>query len=81
MRFTPLSTGDPLLLTFDHASWHLGVPAPKVRQLVQAGELPAVRIGGRVLIRRADLEAWVARLVPDATHRAVKATDPTGVGA
>jgi excisionase family DNA binding protein len=65
MAFSPTSIADPLLLTPDHAAWHLGVPSATVLRLLRTGEVPAVRIGSRWLIRRADLEGWVARLVPE----------------
>lgn len=31
-------------------------------QMIRTGEVPAVMVGGRIRIRRADLEAWVASL-------------------
>ena len=33
----------------------------RVRQLVAAGELPAVRVGGRIRVPRAAFDAWLAR--------------------
>jgi len=66
MPYTPPTGGDPLLLTLDHASWHLGAP---VGPAIEAGELPVVRLRGRLFVRRVDLEAWVSRLVPEAAVR------------
>lgn len=42
------------------AAVHLGVSPSTVRRLTAAGDLRAVRIGGRVLYRYADLDAYLA---------------------
>jgi excisionase family DNA binding protein len=49
----------PLRSVRDAASL-LGVSPKTVRRLIARGDLEAVRIGSRVLIREADLKAFVA---------------------
>jgi excisionase family DNA binding protein len=56
---------EPLLcVSLDAAGARLGVSGRTVRRLVDAGELPAVRIGGSPRVRLDDLSAYVAGLVP-----------------
>lgn len=42
------------------AAAHLAVSPSTVRRLIAAGELPAVRIGGRVVLRFEDLDQYLA---------------------
>lgn len=61
-----------LLLSLDDAAKQLGgVSAPTVRRMIEAGELPAVRVRGRLTVPMASLHAWVAaniqiRIIPSA---------------
>ncbi len=55
------------LLTAKEAAARLGIPAPRVYEMVRRGELPAKRFGDgdpkrrTVRISSADLRAWIAR--------------------
>lgn len=49
----------PMLLRIPEVAAELGLGRSSVYQLIQAGELPVVRIGRAVRVSRADLEAWV----------------------
>lgn len=50
----------PLAYSYEDAARLLRCSARKVRRLVTDGELTAVRLGGLVRIRRADLNAYLA---------------------
>jgi excisionase family DNA binding protein len=52
---------DDVLLTTQQAAEALGVTVARVRQLAQAGTLPATRIGRDWVIRRADVAIAAAR--------------------
>jgi excisionase family DNA binding protein len=52
---------EKLTYTVNEAALALGIGRTKLYELVQAGELPLVKIGARSLIRRADLEAFLTR--------------------
>ncbi len=71
---TPSANGDgqpeppeDRLLTAKEAAARLGIPAPRVYEMVRRGELPAKRFGDGEPKRRtlrissADLRAWIAR--------------------
>lgn len=53
---------ESLLLTYDEVAGHLRVSRRYVEQMVARHELPAVRIGGNVRVRRADLADYVTAL-------------------
>lgn len=57
-------TPDSLLLTVDEAGAHLRVTGRTIRNMVRAGDIKAVRIGrkGVLRIRRDDLSRYVQRL-------------------
>ena len=40
----------------------LGIGKTKAYELIAAGEIPAVRIGSKILVRNDDIEAYVASL-------------------
>lgn len=46
----------PLLLSVAAAAQELGVSRTTAYRWIQTGELPAVRLGGRLRIRRSDLD-------------------------
>jgi excisionase family DNA binding protein len=52
-----MSTG-PFLGVPEVARWLSRTPA-RCYQMVRAGELPAVRVGGRLVVPRAAWEAWL----------------------
>jgi excisionase family DNA binding protein len=52
----------PLALTTADAARSLGIGKTKLFQLISSGALPAIRLGGRTLIRLEDLEAFTAQL-------------------
>jgi len=53
---------EALALPITEAARLLGIGKTKLFDLVRTGALPAVRLGGRTLIRRADLEMFAAAL-------------------
>lgn len=57
----PAATHD--LLRDAEAAVHLRISRAGIWRLHQKGAFPAVRIGGRTLFRRADLDAFVERQV------------------
>lgn len=52
--------GEPVLLTVGEAARRLSLGRATTYQLLQRGELPAVRIGRAVRVPVRALEAWVA---------------------
>lgn len=58
---TPASIA-PVALTTADAARSLGIGKTKLFELIAEGQLPAIRLGGRTLIRRDDLESFVAAL-------------------
>jgi len=53
---------EPRLLTKQAAAWALSMKVRSVERLIAAGELPVVRIGRSVRVRRSDLDAYVDHL-------------------
>ena len=53
---------NPLLRDVDTADY-LGISRTGVWRLLKKGEFPCVRIGGRTLFRREDLDAFIQRQV------------------
>lgn len=53
---------EPLCVDYSSVAARLGVSERTVKRLTSSGRLPAVRIGGRALVRVADLEAFVEQL-------------------
>lgn len=63
----------PLLIPKKEAARILGgVSLRSVDRLIDAGTLPAVTVGGRVLVRRSDLEAFVDGLAPGSFRNSVQ---------
>ena len=56
---TPIPAKNPLLLSLPEAAELLGVGKTLVQRLINDGALPSFKIGGRRLIRREDVEAFV----------------------
>lgn len=52
----------PVALGITDAARHIGVGATTLRALIGAGELASIMVGGRRLVRLADLDAYVAGL-------------------
>ena len=52
---------NPLLLDIPGASSALGVTIWQLRGLIANGELPVVRIGRKLYLRRTTLQRWVER--------------------
>jgi excisionase family DNA binding protein len=61
-------TIEPVAVSVENAARAIGLSRTTVWELVRGGELPAKRIGGRVLIRVTDLVAFVASQ-PDYPYR------------
>lgn len=72
---------EPLLLPYDSAAGILGLSHRTVERMVAAGELPSVAVGGRRLIRRVDLVAYVDGLVPGRLEDSVEHKAPGAAGA
>jgi len=53
---------EKFLYSAKEAAYAIGVSRPRVYQLIKEGRIPAVNLGGRVLIRRDDLAAFVDAL-------------------
>jgi excisionase family DNA binding protein len=69
------------LLSVAETSKRLGVSQWFIRELVRRGELPAVRLGDRVLVRPPDLRAFIEKRLTKGvkTHsRPGEAGPPTG---
>ena len=50
-----------ILMTYEEASWSIGICKSKLYQMVSEGKLPVVVIGGNTLIRPQDLEELAAK--------------------
>lgn len=53
-------TNTPEVLTSDEAADLLRITPETIRRMVRRGDLSAQRIGGRIRITRASLQAWLA---------------------
>jgi excisionase family DNA binding protein len=51
----------PLLVTLKEGQSAVRCGPDKFRQMIRSGEIPVVRVDGRILVPYAALEAWVAR--------------------
>jgi excisionase family DNA binding protein len=58
----------PVLLRPSEAANALGVSRSRCYELMAAGELPHVRIGGSLRIPVAELDQWIAERLADATQ-------------
>lgn len=54
-------TEAPLLLSVRAASRELGIGRDRLYQLAREGRLRTIKLGRRLYVPRAELEAWVAR--------------------
>ncbi len=52
---------EPLLLRVNEVARLLGVSRSTAYAIVATGELPSVRLGRAVRVRRTDLEAWLSQ--------------------
>jgi excisionase family DNA binding protein len=50
-----------LAMSCADAAFELGVSTDHVRKLIATGQLPASKVGSRILIRRTDLETLLLR--------------------
>ena len=50
---------DRLAYSVEEAAQIVGIGRTLAWQLVRRGEIPSVRVAGRVLVRRRQLEAWL----------------------
>ncbi|WP_083786709.1 helix-turn-helix domain-containing protein [Methylobacterium nodulans] len=50
-------------VSVDEAAEYLRISRASIWRLLKRGELPRVRIGGRTVIRRIDLDAFLAKAV------------------
>jgi excisionase family DNA binding protein len=49
-----------MVMSLEEARRLLGVSAPTLRKAIRGGQVPAIRMGARVLIPRARFVAWLA---------------------
>jgi excisionase family DNA binding protein len=75
----------PRLLTLQEVGKILRVGRTTVWEMVNAGELSAVRLRGKLLIPREEPDRYLAELIEDgrasaATRRAVRRKSPTAAG-
>lgn len=56
----------PHALGVPDAARYIGVGRTRIYELIGSGELKSLRIGGRRLIRRADLEEFISRHLGEA---------------
>lgn len=56
---------DRLLLRPTEAAELIGIGRSKVYELLAAGELPSIRIGGSVRVPVDELRAWIARRIAE----------------
>ena len=54
-----MNTNEKIALNVTDAAEMLGVSRPTVYQLCRRADFPAARVGGRVLIPRDKLKAWL----------------------
>lgn len=69
---------EPISLGVRDAAHRLGISPVTIRRLIRRGELPAFRVGARVLIAHADLRAYAA--TRPAVRPTVPPTAPAGKG-
>ena len=55
-----VNVGERLLLRINDASHAIGLGRTKIYALIQSGKLKVVRIGGRTLIERSEIERLIA---------------------
>jgi excisionase family DNA binding protein len=60
-------SSDKALLTIPEAAKVLGIARTSAYEAVRRGELPALHVGKRVYVPRAQLEAWVGETEPPAS--------------
>lgn len=69
----------PILFTIPEAARTLRVSRAQTYRLINNGDLPVARLGGRVLVRSSDIDALITRAVdqsvapPPPTHKRGKA--------
>lgn len=68
MMMTNQSPSDKALLTIPEAAKVLGIARTSAYEAVRRGELPALHVGKRVYVPRAQLEAWVGETEPPASN-------------
>lgn len=56
-----MSTTESPVLTAINAAAYLSVSKPTLYRLIKKGEVKPVKLGGRTLFRRADLDALIER--------------------
>jgi excisionase family DNA binding protein len=57
---TNASSANPVVLRIQPAAEYISVSRAFLYRLIERGELPKIKLGGRAAgIRRADLDAWV----------------------
>ncbi len=62
----------PLLLSVPNAAALIGVSGRYLWDLVRAGEIPNVRLGRRVLLRREDINTFIASRTTSGTASSVR---------
>lgn len=75
-KVTPEPPADRTILSVEEAAAISGLGVNTIRKLVKTGELPARRVGRRILIRRTDLDAFLTPNASDLPKPANRAEVP-----
>lgn len=70
------TTHQPMLMRVSEVAHELQLARSFVYELIQSGQLPAVRIGRSVRVPRAELEAWVRERAEVNDHYQYQAVSP-----
>ncbi len=49
-------TNPPTLLSIKEASYYIGISERKLREMVYSGKIKAIRLGGRIILRRSHID-------------------------
>jgi len=73
---TELSPVEPLAYSIRQCAAAIGVSERQIYVLAARDGLPTVKIGGRRLVRRADLERWISAMPVDRLGSEAKGAHP-----
>jgi len=60
-RHTPNNSLGTPMMTAEEVTRYLRISYTKLKNLIKAGEIPAIRVGREMRFRQNDIEAWVDR--------------------
>ena len=61
------ANNEKMVMTVEEAGRLVGVSRPTAYKLVKAGQLPAMRLGRRLIVPKAALERWLLECKPAST--------------